>query len=282
MIGKIAIPWSIAVLALFSTSATATVWTITGGSLTSWFTQGVSGSGLQNIYENGFGSNADWTHLAPTRFNGYNCAGIGGLVDLSCGDDNGEGAVPEIWGAAVVYGGLIDDGGTPGDLTSFTGTFSWTGESGTAAIAGLELFTNSATSGSYDIAQGAGVAGLTGTFGCWNNPVTVNTYGADFCGNATGGATPTTLAGQTLVNRSLPNGMTGFADNGDGTITVTLADLTYSDCLAAGPTNCIVDSNSSNTYGTWTFNATAVPVPAAVWLFGSALGLLGWLGRKTA
>ena len=27
---------------------------------------------------------------------------------------------------------------------------------------------------------------------------------------------------------------------------------------------------------------TAVPVPAAVWLFGSALGVLGWMRRKAA
>ena len=27
---------------------------------------------------------------------------------------------------------------------------------------------------------------------------------------------------------------------------------------------------------------TNVPVPAAVWLFGSALGLLGWMKRKSA
>jgi probable HAF family extracellular repeat protein len=28
------------------------------------------------------------------------------------------------------------------------------------------------------------------------------------------------------------------------------------------------------------FLLTAVPVPAAVWMFGSALGVLGWLRRR--
>ncbi len=31
-----------------------------------------------------------------------------------------------------------------------------------------------------------------------------------------------------------------------------------------------------------TLNVTAVPIPAAFWLFGSALGLLGWMRRKAA
>jgi len=31
-----------------------------------------------------------------------------------------------------------------------------------------------------------------------------------------------------------------------------------------------------------TFYDTAIPVPAAVWLFGSALGLLGWMRRKAS
>jgi hypothetical protein len=28
--------------------------------------------------------------------------------------------------------------------------------------------------------------------------------------------------------------------------------------------------------------AAAIPVPAAAWLFGSALGLLGWMRRRAA
>ena len=267
---------ALAALTLFAGSANATIWSITGGGLVSWFTQGVNGSGIQNIYENGFGSSENWTPTTPARINGYNCLGIGGLTDLSCGDDAGEGAVSEVWGAPVQYSGTIRDftETTPG------GTIAWTGESGTAALTGLELFTNSVASGSYNADAGAGVGGVTGTFSCWNNPAAVNSYGADFCGNSTGGATQTTLAGQTIVNRSLPDGMIGFVNLGGGNIQVTLSDTTYNSCLSAGPVNCVPDSSSSNTYGTWVF--TAVPVPAAVWLFGSALGLLAWIRRRAS
>ena len=268
----IGVALSIVALTVVSFPAHATVWIINGGGLTNWFTQGVNGSGSQNIYENGFGTSADWTPAMPTRVNGYNCF-IGGLTDLSCGDDAGEGAVPEIWGAAVVYSGTIDD-------VAITGTISWTGESGTAARTGFELFTSSVTSGSYDVASSVGVGGLTGTFNCWNNPAAVNTYGADFCGAFAHGTITTAPPSVTIADRALRNGMVGFVDNGDGTITVTLSDTTYSDCLTAGALNCVPDSSSANTYGTWTFNATAVPVPAALWLFGSALGLLGWMRRN--
>lgn len=31
----------------------------------------------------------------------------------------------------------------------------------------------------------------------------------------------------------------------------------------------------------YTFNLTPVPVPGAVWMLGSAVGLLGWLRRRS-
>ena len=291
----IALALSIVVLMTVSFPAHARVWTIVnGGSLTSWFTQGVNGSGLQNIYENGFGTSASWTPGTPTRVNGYNCSGIGGLTDLSCADDAGEGAVPEIWGAAAVYSGTIRDFSDPnpgGDIT-------WTGQSGTAPVTGNELFTNFVTSGSYALEANVGVGGLTGTFGCWNNPAAVNAYDTDFCGNGSGGATITTAVGQTIANRSLSNGMIGFVDN-INTFSVTLSDTTYNSCLAAMDGSC--GPNTNNTYATWTFVAPCatsdglccgtsetddcppmVPIPPAIWLFGFALGLLGWMRRPKA
>jgi len=37
----------------------------------------------------------------------------------------------------------------------------------------------------------------------------------------------------------------------------------------------------TDTLNSFTLDASIVPVPAAVWLFGSALGLLGWVRRRT-
>jgi hypothetical protein len=44
------------------------------------------------------------------------------------------------------------------------------------------------------------------------------------------------------------------------------------------------DGDGLSVFGTWQSNAslTVVPVPAAAWLFGSALAMTGWLRRKSA
>lgn len=48
-------------------------------------------------------------------------------------------------------------------------------------------------------------------------------------------------------------------------------------------TTLIMSNGNPGTGGyTITFVANVVPVPAAAWLFGSALGLLGWARRRTA
>ena len=97
----------------FSGAANATVWTITGGNLTTWFTDGVNGGGLQNIYEGGFGSSSQYP---GPRSNGYNCTGVHATHtllndDVHCGDNDGTGpdtSLPEEWGTAAAYSGTID------------------------------------------------------------------------------------------------------------------------------------------------------------------------------
>jgi hypothetical protein len=88
---------------------------------------------------------------------------------------------------------------------------------------------------------------------------------------------------------------------GDKTGTHTIGDVTLTDVQATYWSGTELDSTrawrfspingSQNGVDTDVFSygwavrsgdVSAVPIPAAVWLFGSALGLLGWMRRKAA
>jgi hypothetical protein len=91
-----------------------------------------------------------------------------------------------------------------------------------------------------------------------------------------------------LTNSSLAGNATGLNPTGTtGTLLLLFAEgLTNaggSIALLPGPCFASCEFRSepiSATRGVLTGSITAVPIPAAVWLFGSGLGLLGWLRRR--
>jgi hypothetical protein len=229
--------------------------------MTLWSTVGTNGGGSQRIYGQGTGP-------------GYACYGLVAPTGTCAADSQ-----TEIWSPqAVTYTGAVnDDPGIP------VLNLSWTGQAGTGVPFGLvSLFTSTILSGSYNAAgqvtgTNPGTAGYDANgFSCWNDPLAP--IFADFCGNGTGNPNTAPASGQTIANRALPAGLGAVIDHFDGTITINMNDTTYSDCVADG--GCVPDSDSSDVLAQWRVNVSIVPVPAAVWLFGSALGLLGWMRRK--
>jgi len=86
-----------------------------------------------------------------------------------------------------------------------------------------------------------------------------------------------------------------FGDSGSGLPTWTMtasvdpetAFVFAANDLALSLQNTLRAVTDANGETAWiqkklTLVATTVPVPAAVWLFGSALGLLGWMRRRAA
>jgi hypothetical protein len=233
-----------------------------------WFTIGTNGGGSQVINARG---------IAPS--NDYNCYGL-----TASGQDCTNNGGDAIWDStSSVWSGSINSDGSFMEL-------SWTGIVGSEVAFGTSesLFVSAVNSGTYDadgnISGGfdLGAGYDADGFLCWNNPANGLPGPPDFCGNATG--TPFTVppSGQTKFNRELPLGITLFTDNGDGTITIDMGDSTYADCVADG--GCSPDTDSSDVFAQWRVNASiaVIPIPAAVWLFGSALGLLGWLRRRAS
>jgi hypothetical protein len=73
----------------------------------------------------------------------------------------------------------------------------------------------------------------------------------------------------------------GGAQQGLNSDIVSLAAGTYDFYISLGvKSKAYSDIGTLSSTPTMNFNVTAVPLPAAVWLFGSALAGLGWMRRK--
>lgn len=70
-------------------------------------------------------------------------------------------------------------------------------------------------------------------------------------------------------------------DNGlDGFYMQTFLNTNTNTIDPGGVVRILMSSNTGNTW--YVVEGTVVPIPAAAWLFASALGLLGWLRRRIA
>ena len=107
-------------------------------------------------------------------------------------------------------------------------------------------------------------------------------FGANFLNNSTTTWGPGTAASRTLGGDDVAAGaqQTIAALNGMSTVSWVGNTLVLSNGTCTGP--CLTIGGGANNNGyKYTFPTTAVvPVPAAVWLFGSALGLLGVARRQ--
>jgi hypothetical protein len=123
---------------------------------------------------------------------------------------------------------------------------------------------------------GTGDAGEPGLFSGTPSPV----FRVDFAQTATSvsldalgdnGSDYASLRAYTAGGLLLAEQVSGQLTSGNfETLTVSGADIAY--VLAAGVVGDAVGFDN--------LTATVVPVPAAVWLFGSGLGALGWFRRK--
>ncbi len=165
----------------------------------------------------------------------------------------------------------------PGACTTCYGTLEGTGNPATAAKATVNTISNAVT------VTGAGWHGgpqqgneydvlwdLTTTVG--GNSVTKT---SQTCTQIAGAFCGTTISefGAAVLG-------TGTDPNGRDLVTVGIAGsaltIYIQRALSESPTSPFTQGY------TLQFTASPVPVPAAVWLFGSALGLMGWMRRKAS
>ncbi len=186
-----------------------------------------------------------------------------------------------------------------GGVLTGTGTYqAWTRVGGNPfsvvladSVDDLVINTNTASTSasSYRCIEGNFLAGV-GANGCAN---TLN--GADFVSNTTmaynvGGnaaCVVRTVGGDDTIGGN-PRGVGNFAGGGgcdatDGAFVQYLVNYT-ANFYGAGLDRLILANQANYTAanGNYMTFQVVVPVPAAVWLFGSALGLIGFMRRRLA
>jgi hypothetical protein len=157
---------------------------------------------------------------------------------------------------------------TGGVATQTGGTYSWK--------AGNTIFTHTMTGGvlSSGTATAASWACVEGNFG--------GIVGAHICGNFLLGANLT--SDSTVGNSGTATTVIIGGDDIPAGAPQTLAN-SYSNLVLSslGGGNWKLSNATATSGFDFIFNVPAVvPVPAAVWLFGSALGLMGAMRRRTA
>lgn len=144
---------------------------------------------------------------------------------------------------------------------------------------------NSTTSAtSYECREGNFLAGV-GAHGCANVSTGVNfTYQGTLAYNVGGNANCVTrTVGGDDMSTGNPRGLFSAAAAGGCSAVDGAFDMwTVVDSWNGTPGDTLVLSNgiALTAAGTNYMTFTVVPVPAAVWLFGSALGLFGWIRRR--
>lgn len=178
-------------------------------------------------------------------------------------------------------------GAGPATLDESTASWSYDDVSGQLTqvggtlVANYQLIPGSITLFRHNITSlvvGAGAPATAASYSCIEGNFGPENVGAALCGNYTFGAnyldeSTATWGPGTAFSRVL---------GGDDSASGTPQNLTYFDGMTTASWNGtnLQLSNATATTGYTMTLVSAVPVPAAAWLFGSALGLLAWTKRR--
>jgi len=145
------------------------------------------------------------------------------------------------------------------------------------SITGLVMGNGGAASAATYVCTEGNFGGNVGASICGNY-----SFGANFFNESTTSWGPGATASRVFGGDDLASGTQESIATLDGMTTISWAGTTLvlSNGTCTGP---CVGSTGFNNGQRWTFawNPLAVPVPATFWLFGSALGALGWARRSS-